>query len=254
MTEKYPRLQVTVLIQDRVSGRGCLRSMTVTPQQLEAYKAQVFVAVVKTLTVRLLADQMFLDFLDVADPLWKNILLEIPEGQRGKSNTLDPLALRYCEQEIGMSNELFHKQCLERFGGNPAEHLKSPYFLTELEIGKWKSTQGMILAVCTGDPADLDRLKIHQTVTEVVDPDTALDLEELLLLGKLALPAIGQVYGKYTLDWMVSQGWSSNRQRAKALREKSKADAAALRAKMREEALAKLPKVSAPAVAAPGAR
>lgn len=221
---------MSVLIEDRVSKRAVLRSVLLTPQQLEVYRANVFVAAAKTLTTRLLIEQDFLDFLEVADPLWKNILLEIPKGKRGVSKAKDALAKRYCDrEEIGMFNEAFHRQCLSKFGGDPEDHLRSPYFLTEIPISQYDRKQGEILVVCTGDPEDVDKLNIHQTVSEVVDHETMLYLTEALLTGKVALPGSGQVYGKYTLDWMKQQGIELRLERAKTLREKAKADARALR-------------------------
>lgn len=229
MSERHPRLQVSILIEDRLSKRAVLRSVLLTPQQLDAYKANIFVAAAKSLTAGLITQQDFLDFLEVADPLWKNILLELPEGKRGVSKADDMLARRYCDdKEIGMFNHAFHQQCLEKFGGDRENPLRSPYFLAEIFLKKWDSPHGQILVVGTGDPESVDKIIIHQTLTGVVDNKTAADLSEALLTGKLALPHEGQVYGRYTLEWLRQQGWISDSARAETLREKAKAEARAL--------------------------
>lgn len=214
-----------MLIEDRLSKRAVLRSIDLTPQQLDAYKANVFVAAARTLTASLITQQEFLDFLEKADPLWKNILLEIPAGKRGVSEADDMLARRYCDKEVGMFNEAFHRQCMAKFGGDPENHLRSPYFLVEIPLNHYQKKQGDILVVATGDPDDVDKLNIRQTISGVVDSDTMLALSEAMLIGKLALPAEGQVYGKFTLDWLKTQGWQSSKERSLTLREKARADA-----------------------------
>ena len=244
-----------MLIEDRVTGRAVLRSIQLTAQQLDAYKANVFVAAARTLTASLITQQDFLDFLEKADPLWKNILLEIPVGKRGVSATDDMLAHRYCDKEVGMFNESFHRQCLTKYGGDAENHLRSPYFLVEIPINHYNVKQGELLVVATGDPEHVDKLNIHQTLSVILDRDTMMSLSEALLLGKLALPNEGQVYGKYTLEWLKSQGWESSKERALTLREKAKADARMLIEKeaARKEALKpKLPTGVAPTAA--GAR
>lgn len=214
-----------MLIEDRVTGRAVLRSIHLTPQQLDAYRANVFVAAARTLTASLITQSEFLAFLEKADPLWKNILLEIPVGKRGVSATDDMLAHRYCDKEVGMFNEVFHRQCMSKFGGDPDHHLRSPYFLVEIPVNHYQKNQGQLLVVATGDPEDVDKLNIHQTISGVVSHDTMMALSEALLTGKLALPGEGQIYGKYTLDWLKSQGWESSKDRALTLREKARADA-----------------------------
>lgn len=246
-----------MLIEDRVSKRAVLRSVLLTPQQLEVYRANVFVAAAKTLTTRLIIEQDFLHFLEVADPLWKNILLEIPKGKRGVSKAEDALVKRYCDrEEIGMFNEAFHRQCLKKFGGDPEHHLRSPYFLAEIPINKYGITQGFVLVICTDDPENIDKLVIHQTVSEVVGNETMLHLTEALLTGKVAIPNRGQVYGEFTLDWLTQQGIELRLERAKTLREKAKADARARiesEEKRREdERRSSMPTVKT--AAAPGAR
>lgn len=243
MSERYPRLRVSVLIEDRLTQRAVVRSVSVTPQQLDAYKGNVFIAAARTLTASLITQQEFLDFLEKADPLWKNILLEIPVGKRGVSMADDMLAHRYCDKEVGMFNEAFHRQCLSKFGGDPENHLRSPYFLVEITVNHYQKNQGEILVVATGDPEDIDKLKIHQTVSVVVQHDVMMELTEALLLGKLALPSEGQVYGKFTLEWLKSQGWVSSKDRALTLREKARADAAMLVEEERKRVEALKPKV-----------
>lgn len=124
-----------------------------------------------------------------------------------------------------MFNEVFHRQCMSKFGGDPDHHLRSPYFLVEIPVNHYQKNQGQLLVVATGDPEDVDKLNIHQTISGVVSHDTMMALSEALLTGKLALPGEGQIYGKYTLDWLKSQGWESSKDRALTLREKARADA-----------------------------
>ncbi len=228
-----------MLIEDCLSKRAVLRSISVTPQQLDAYKANVFVAAAKTLTVSLITQPDFLDFLEKADPLWKNILLEIPEGKRGVSLADDMLARRYCDKEVGMFNEAFHRQCLSKFGGDPDHHLRSPYFLLEIPISQYQLKQGELLIAATGDPDHIDKLVIHQTLSGIVDSDASMALSEALLTGKLALPNEGQVYGQSTLDWLKTQGWESVKEKAVTLRDKARADARMLldKEKARKETL-----------------
>jgi hypothetical protein len=257
MTERSPRLQVSILIEDRLSKKAILRSVLLTPQQLDAYKANVFIAAARTLTASLITQQDFLDFLEAADPLWKNILLEIPEGKRGVSQADDMLALRYCDrEEIGMFNEAFHDQCFKKFGNGKARSIEqSPYMLAEIDLVKWNSPHGQLLVVATGDPENIDKLVIHQTLTVVVDTKTGTEISEALLTGKLALPAEGQVYGRFTLDWLKQQGWVSDIARAGTVREKAKAEARRLRDEKQAKIEADKPKIPTTTVkVAAGAR
>lgn len=217
--------------------------MDVTPQQLDAYKSSVFIAIARTLTASLLTQQNFLDFLEKADPLWRNILLEIPAGKRGVSEADDMLARRYCDKEIGMFNEAFHRQCLSKFGGDPEHHLRSPYFLVEIPINHYNAKQGDVLVIATGDPENIDKLVIHQTVTGVVSHEIMLSLSEAILTGKLAIPSEGQIYGKYTLEWLKGQGWVSSKERALTVREKARSEAARLVAEEERRKEALKPKV-----------
>lgn len=259
MFERHPRLCVSVVIEDRVSKRAVMRSLLLTPQQLEAYRGQLFVATAKTLTARLLVDSAFLEFLEKADPLWRNILFEYPQGQRGLSRADDPLVNRYCDEEIGMSNEAFHKQCFERFGGEAAEIQRSPYFLTEMELTKFKNPHGVVLVVATGDPDDMEKCIVHQTVSGLIPLEVANDIAELILLGKVALPATGTVYGKYTVDWATSNGWIQDRAKNKLIREQARAEACRMIAEHNQhvagrQVQAKLSTIKTSVEVAPGAR
>lgn len=154
-----------------------------------------------------------------------------------------------------MFNEVFHRQCLTKFGGDPEHHLRSPYFLVEIPINHYNEKQGELLVVATGDPENIDKLVIHQTISGVVNHDTMMALSEAILTGKLALPGEGQIYGKYTLDWLKSQGWVSSKDKALTLREKARADARMLIEEERKRKDALKPKVPTNVVStAAGAR
>lgn len=192
LDKRYPRLSCTVALHDSVTGRSVLSTLKLSPEQLKAYGMGAVLAAYQTLITKLAGSKDFLNFLDVADPLWKSLLLEFSTGSR-QSASEHPLAQKLNEEGSSVKNgELY--DILSKMFGIPAPGV-STFILSANYTGGSRDVVGFVVVI--GAPeGNGNTVRVLQTVSQVVPREAAEKIENALWEGFLQVRTDGKVYGQ----------------------------------------------------------
>lgn len=186
LAKRYPRLACTIAISDTVTGKSILSTLRLSPEQLQAYGMGGVLAAYQTLIGKLGGSKDFLDFLEVADPLWKSLLLEY-RGATRPSECEHPLAQKYNKEDGVKKGELY--DVLSKNFGIPAPGVST--FIVSVEYGR--TIVGYVVVV--GTPIENgDTIKVLMTVSQVVQKGDAEKIEKALWEGHLQIRFDGKVY------------------------------------------------------------
>lgn len=189
LAKRYPRLACTIALSDTVTGKSILTTLRLSPEQLQAYGMSALLAAYQTLIAKLGGSKDFLDFLEVADPLWKSLLLEY-RGKTRPSESEHPLAQKYNKEDGVKKGELY--DILSKNFGIPAPGV-STYILPVNYGGGKRGAVGFVVVV--GTPVENgDTIKVLLTVSQVVDQKAAHEIESALWEGHLQIRFDGKVY------------------------------------------------------------
>lgn len=192
LDKRYPRLSCTVAIHDSVTGRSVLSTLKLSPEQLKAYGMGAVLAAYQTLITKLAGSKDFLDFLEVADSLWKSLLLEFPVASR-PSISEHPLAQKITKEGSSVKNGLLY-DALSRQFGIPAPGV-STFILSANYMGGSKNPVGYVVVIGTPEGTG-DTIKVLQTVSQVVPKEAADKIEMALWEGYLEVRMDGKLYGQ----------------------------------------------------------
>lgn len=192
LDKRYPRLSCTVVIHDSITGRSVLSTLKLSPEQLKAYGMGAVLAAYQTLITKLGGSKDFLNFLEVADPLWKSLLLEFPVSSR-PSISEHPLAQKITKEGSSVKNGELYDILGKQFG-IPAPGV-STFILSANYMGGSKNPVGYVVVVGTPEGTG-DTIRVLQTVSQVVPKEAAEKIEQALWEGYLQVRTDGKVYGQ----------------------------------------------------------
>lgn len=191
LAKRYPRLACSIALSDTVTGKTVLTTLRLSPEQLQAFGMGGVIAAFQTLITKLGGSPDFLNFLDVADPLWKSLLLET-RGNSRPSESEHPLAQKYNKEDGVKKGELY--DVLSKNFGIPAPGV-STFLLAVNYVGGNRAVVGYVVVV--GTPTENgDTIRVLQTVSQVVPHDVALKIEHALWEGFLQIRFDGKVYSQ----------------------------------------------------------
>jgi len=181
-----------VALHDSVTGRSVLSTLKLSPEQLQTYGMDAVLAAYQTLITKLAGSKDFLNFLDLADPLWKSLLLEFSAGSR-RSASEHPLAQKLNEEVSSVKNgELY--DILSKMFGLPAPGV-STFILSANYMGGSVDAVGFVVVIGTPE-GDGNTIRVLQTVSQVVPREVAEKIENALWEGFLQVRTDGKVYGQ----------------------------------------------------------